>query len=310
MEYCALAYYIFETLEEPDLEVRKHKKFFKERDVGGRIYISKEGINGQMSGATPDCDAYMDWLRSDPRFANVNFKIHKIKKNIFPRMIVKHRALVALGEKAEPAKGGDHVSPQQWREMIESGEEYLMLDVRNDYEWKIGHFEGAELPDLENFRDFPAYADHLKETKDLKKTKVMMYCTGGIRCELYSAVLKARGFENVYQLEGGIIKYGQEEGSRHWKGSLFVFDDRMAIPIDGGKVTPISHCCFCKIPTDTYYNCANMDCNELFLSCPECIEKELGCCSKECGSSPRRRLLVTEEGNRPFRKKHLVTLSE
>ena len=111
----------------------------------------------------------------------------------------------------------------------------LILDVRNDYEWKIGRFEGSELPPLETFREFPAYAKKLKEERDPKTTSVMMYCTGGIRCEFFSALMKKEGFEKVVQLDGGVIHYGLKEGSDHWEGKLFVFDDRLAVPM-GEKV--------------------------------------------------------------------------
>lgn len=305
MEYFALAYYIFEKINDPHLEVKKHKKFFKDLDVRGRIYISEEGINGQMSGSAESCEKYMAWMRGDSRFAKVHFKVHEIEENIFPRVTVKYRKeLVALGEGADPREGGEHVSPEKWKEMLASGE-YLILDVRNDYEWKIGHFENATLPPLKNFRDFPAYADQLKEEVDPAKTKVMMYCTGGIRCELYSALLKKRGFQDVFQLDGGVINYGQKEGRQHWKGSLFVFDDRLATSIDGGEVEPISRCQFCEEASDTYYNCANMDCNELFLACLSCIEKLEGACGDMCQKAPRRRPFDLSKGNRPFRKKHL-----
>lgn len=305
MKYYALAYYIFTPIENPYREVKNHKRFFKDRDVSGRIYISEEGINGQMSGAQADAEAYMTWLSES--FPGVKFKIHTTDENIFPRMTVKTRKqLVALDEPVDLSKGGKHVSPKQWREMLESDEDYLLLDVRNDYEWQIGHFENAVLPPLTKFRDFPNFADQLKETKDPKKTKVMMYCTGGIRCELYSALLKERGFDEVYQLDGGVIAYGQQEGHKHWKGKLFVFDDRLAVSIDGQEVEPIAHCSYCKAPTDIQYNCANMDCNNLFVCCTACIEKQKGCCCSTCSNAPRLRPYDHTKGNKPFRKKHLI----
>jgi len=307
MEYYALAYYIFEKIEEPHLEVKKQKKFFKDLDASGRIYISEEGINGQMSGSAEACEKYMAFLKQDPRFSKVHFKAHPVAEQIFPRMTVKYRKnLVALGEQADAKEGGEHVSPQKWREMLESDEDYLVLDVRNDYEWKIGHFEGATLPNLKNFRDFPAYADSLKDEVDPAKTKVMMYCTGGIRCELYSALLKKRGFDKVFQLDGGVINYGLTEGRKHWKGSLFVFDDRLACSIDNKPAEPISKCSFCDNPSDKYFNCANMDCNELFLCCDSCALEREGACSEKCLVAPRKRPFDPSKGNKPYRKKHLI----
>ena len=305
-QYVALAYYLFVELQDPHHEVEKHKKFFESKECTGRIYISEEGINGQMSGSLSDAEAYQQWIKQDPRFSNISFKFHPVSEQIFPRMTVKYRPqLVALDQKIDTKEGGEHVSPAKWKVMMESGE-FLLLDVRNQYEWDIGHFEGALLPPLQSFREFPDYAENLKQTVDPQKTKVMMYCTGGIRCELYSAVLKKKGFQDVYQLEGGVINYGLQEGNAHWKGKLFVFDDRLAVPIDGKESDPISLCLHCKNGCDIYYNCANMDCNELFVCCPSCLEIYKGCCSFDCKEAPRVRPLDSKTGNKPFRRKHLI----
>jgi UPF0176 protein len=308
MEYIALAYYLFVTIEDPQAEVKKHKSFFDGKEYSGRIYISEEGINGQMSASLACAEAYMAWLKADPRFSNIAFKIHPVTEQIFPRVTVKYRSqLVALDQRVDPQEGGVHVTPAEWKKMLESGE-YLVLDVRNQYEWEIGHFEGAVLPPLETFREFPAYADKLSHELDPENTKVMMYCTGGIRCELYSALLKKRGFKDVYQLEGGVIQYGLEQGREHWKGKLFVFDDRLAVSIDGKECEPISHCLHCRLPCDTYYNCANMDCNTLFICCESCFDIYKGCCGHTCTTMPRLRAMDARSGNKPFRKKHACSL--
>ncbi len=308
-QYIALAYYQFVSLEDPHAEVKKHQKFFEGKDCVGRIYISGEGINGQMSGQIDDAESYMAWLKSDPRFSNIQFKIHPLKETAFPRMTVKFRKqLVAIDQKIEVKDGAEHVSPAVWKEMLESGE-YLVLDVRNQYEWEIGHFEGATLPPLATFREFPEYAEKLKEEID-PNTKIMMYCTGGIRCELYSVLMKDKGFSNLYQLDGGVINYGLTEGSDHWRGKLFVFDDRLAVSIDGKENEPIASCIHCQLKEDTYYNCANMDCNELFVCCPSCLDAYKGCCCFDCKQSPRVRLLDKKMGNKPFRRKHLYQIAE
>jgi UPF0176 protein len=212
MSYLACAFYRFTSIENPEIEIKKHKDFFKNRDFKGRIYISEEGINAQTSGEETAVKEYMDWIREDPRFEDQYFHLQPCLEHIFPRMIVKYRKeIVALGEKMDvPKLTGTHVSPSQWREMLEKEEDKVIIDVRNDYEWKIGHFENAELPDLAKFRDFPTYAEDLKTKIDANNTKVMLYCTGGIRCEIYSALLKTKGFKKVYQLQGGIIRIGGE----------------------------------------------------------------------------------------------------
>jgi UPF0176 protein len=307
-----LAYYFFTSLEDPHGEVSKHKAFLKDKDVRCRVYLSEGGINGQMSASEEASLAYQEWLKSDPRFSEVVFKIHHYKEHAFPKQTVKYRKqLVAIDQPVDMALAGEKLSPERWKEMLKNkDDDTLIIDTRNDYEWVLGHFEGAELPQLETFRQFPAYARHLKETKDPKKTKVMMYCTGGIRCELYSALMKKEGFEQVYQLEGGIINYGLKEGNEEWKGKLFVFDDRLAVPLDAASNEVISHCKDCSAPSDTYYNCANMDCNDLFLSCPPCAEKLQGCCSSECIKGPRVRVFEKSERPKPFKKMSCCQLAK
>ncbi len=301
MEYWVLAFYALVKLDDPQREVEKHKDFFKTRELTSRIYISEQGINAQMSGPRGQVQEYMDWLQEDSRFADLSFKIHSSPKNVFPKATIKVRKqLVAIDCEVDLKEGGEHVEPAVWKEMLAArDEDTLVLDVRNDYEWKVGHFEGAELPALETFRQFPDYAKQLKETRDPKKTKVMMYCTGGIRCEFYSAVMKKEGFEQVYQLDGGVIQYGLDEGQSQWKGKLFVFDDRLVVPISGQEAPSIAVCKHCGVEGDVYYNCANMDCNALFVSCPECVKKEKGCCSGECQSG---RVRPTSGDATPFRK--------
>lgn len=305
MDYQVLAYYFFTPIEDPAAEVLRHKEFFATRDTQGRIYISKEGINGQMSASSQAAQEYMEWLQGDERFRGVEFKIHAWHEHCFPRMTVKVRSqLVALDREVDMSKTGVHLAPEAWDAMLDQRDENtVLLDVRNDYEWDIGHFEGAELPELEKFRQFPEYARRLRAEKDPAKTRVMMYCTGGIRCELYSALLKEEGFTEVYQLQGGVIKYGLESSGKHWKGKLFVFDDRLSVPItEEASPEIISTCIHCATSTDLYFNCANMDCNELYLSCPACAEKTKGCCCTSCEEAPRVRAFVKQDRPKPFRR--------
>lgn len=304
MPYDVLAFYCFTPIDDPHLEVSRHLDFIQNRDIKCRVYLSKEGINGQMSASVEASEAYREWLKSDPRFSQVAFKIHSYHEHVFPRATVKFREqLVAMDETVDMSLTAEHVSPERWNEMLSCRDDKtLLLDVRNDYEWEIGHFEGAELPKLETFRQFPEYARKLKSQVDPKETKVMMYCTGGIRCELYSSLLKKEGFENVYQLDGGVIDYGLKEGSEHWRGKLFVFDDRLAVPIADDKDEIISRCRHCNALSDVYFNCANMDCNELFLCCPECAEKYQGCCCEDCKGAPRVRPYQKSGRPKPFRR--------
>lgn len=303
--YLVLAYYHLDPIQHPEQEVLTHKRFFEGRDVTSRIYISEQGINGQMSASTTDAHAYMEWMKSRPEFPGIQFKLHTHHEHVFPRKTVKYRKqLVAVDAYVDLAKRGEHVSPQLWKEMMETENNRVLLDVRNDYEWKIGHFEGAELPPCETFREFKAYADKLSTEVDTKKTPVMMYCTGGIRCELYSSILKEKGFERVYQLDGGVINYGLKQGNDHWLGKLFVFDDRLAVPLCDKETKVIGKCHHCGAADDHYYNCANMDCNALFLCCPECLKQFSGCCQEACQHAPRLRPYQHQNPHKPFRRWH------
>lgn len=299
-----LAYYHFAPIENPHQEVKTHQAFFANRDVTCRIYISEQGINGQMSATNEEAKNYIEWMHQRAEFHDVKFKIHPYHEHVFPRVTVKYRKkLVAIDADVDLSKRGEHISPMQWKTMLETQSDKILIDVRNDYEWKVGRFKGAELPPCETFREFTEYADHLKEKADLQKTPVMMYCTGGIRCELYSAILKEKGFEKIYQLDGGVIGYGLEQGNAHWDGKLFVFDDRMTVPIsDQGESKIIGTCYLCDAPNETYYNCANIDCNHLFLCCPECLKIYKGCCNKDCMSSSRMRPFHEHTAHKPFKR--------
>jgi UPF0176 protein len=303
--YHVLAFYHITPLDDPHLEVKLHKTFFKDKDITSRIYISEHGINGQMSATEEDAHKYMDWMHAKPEFKDVVFKVDIWEEQAFPRQTVKYRKnLVACNQPIDFSKRGEHVAPEKWKEMLESKEDYCLLDVRNDYESVVGHFEGAELPPCKNFRDFEKYAVELEQRHGDDKPPVMMYCTGGIRCELYSSILKEKGFDKVYQLEGGVINYGHKIGSEHWLGKLFVFDDRLTVPISDEETPVISQCQFCSKPSDHYYNCANMDCNTLFISCQECIKVHVGCCQSACQSQGKIRPYHQQNPHKPFRRKH------
>lgn len=304
MDYLVLAFYLIEPLDDFDALIDRFKSFMENHDMMGRIYINEGGINAQLSVARLDAPAFFDWYFSDKRFKATDIKVHSYHEHVFPKKSVKYREqLVALDRKVNYSNRGKHLSSVEWKKMLEEKDEQtLLLDVRNNYEWEVGHFEGAEKPEFETFRQFPDAVRELKKRHNPEQTRVLMYCTGGIRCEFYSCLMKEEGYQEVYQLEGGVIKYGQEVGNTHWKGNLFVFDDRLVVPIADEKNQTIGTCIYCKTRVDAYYNCANMDCNTLFLSCRICCNEFLGCCSNSCMEAPRRREVVPQEKPKPFRK--------
>ena len=307
MSYHVLAFYCITPLDNPHELIKEHVALFKTLDIKSRIYISEDGINGQMSASPEASIIYQNWLKTFAPFKEIEFKIHQHNQHPFPRQIVKYRKkLVAIDCPIDFGLKAAHISTRDWKEMLESRDENtLVIDVRNRYESKVGYFEGSELPQVDTFREFAAYTEVLKAKTNLENTKVYMCCTGGIRCELFSAHMKKEGFKNVAQLDGGIIKYGLEQGNKHFKGKLYVFDDRMVVPISNDPTETVGECQFCKLPSDNYYNCANTDCNNLFLSCTHCIEKEIGCCQEDCKGAPRLRIFDKNHGAKPFKKAYL-----
>lgn len=303
--HVVLAFYHIADVPCPKTEVKIQHAFCKEHDLTGRVYIADHGINGQMSGTPEAAKAYMEWLKSRSPFEGVVFKLHEWHEHCFPRMTIKTRPkLVAIDSPINWKTRGKHISPKEWRTLMESDNRPPLIDVRNDYEWDVGHFEGAERPPCQNFRHFENWADDLKKRHDPNQP-IMMCCTGGIRCELFSSMLIERGFQEVYQLDGGIINYGLQEGNDHFKGKLFVFDDRLVVPISDQAAEPIAKCSFCQEPADNYINCANMDCNELFISCTSCLDARKGCCCEECSTASRVRSYNAQSRHKPFRRKHI-----
>ena len=303
--YKVILYYKFNDVDEPQSFTKLHKEYCKSLNLFGRIYVSDEGINGTLAGTVEDIETYKAHLTSLKGFEGTQFKEDLAETIPFAKIIVKYRPeIVSLRADVElkpHVKGGNHLSPKDWRNVMESGEDYVMIDVRNNYESKIGHFDGAILPDLKNFFDFPQWLDKAK-SEIPKEKKVLMYCTGGIRCEKFSILMEAKGWENVYQLDGGILNYAKEEGGAHFLGKCFVFDDRLVVPVNPADDEPISHCEIMGTPADTYLNCANMDCNRLFVCSPEGAEVYNGACSDECQHSERVRPYNAENAFAPFRK--------
>lgn len=304
MKICVLAYYVIEEVSDPAKVVKEHKAFLEKLDSAGRIYVSKEGVNAQLSLAEGDVSPYLDYLKSDPLYKTADVKIHPAAEHAFAKLTVKERdQLCAIDTDVDFSERGDHISAAEWKEKLENRDENtIVIDVRNNYESEVGYFEGAIKPDLESFREFPEFAKALREKFNPETTTVLMYCTGGIRCEYYSPIMKKEGFKKVYQLNGGVIRYGIEEGNHLWHGKLFVFDDRLVVDINKLKNDDIGHCHDCGCQTSKYYNCANMDCNKLFLSCQKCASTNHGCCSYKCLETGRVRKFDESKDPKPFRK--------
>ena len=299
--YEVILYYYFNTIKHPEQFAKQHKQYCKDLGIKGRIYISSEGINGTAAGTPEQMAQYKADLRAIPGFENTEFKTDESDYIPFSKLICKVREeIVSLHvDGVDPKDGGNHLSPAEWRRVMEEQDDYVMIDVRNNYESKIGHFKGALKPDVENFFDFPQW---LEEAEIPKDKKVLMYCTGGIRCEKFSVLMKEQGWDDVNQLHGGILRYAKEEEGKHFEGKCFVFDDRLVVPVNPKDLSPIAKCEITGNPADTYVNCANMECNKLFVCSEEGAHIMEGCCSEECKQSEYRRPFDPENAFKPFRK--------
>jgi UPF0176 protein len=205
---------------------------------------------------------YIDALRADDRFAAIEIKESPGDAHTFPKLSVKVRPeIVTLGAGPLAPDHDNHLSPAEWKRAIEEDPSVVLVDVRNRYESDAGKFATAVACDIEHFRELPGYVEQLTHLKD---RKVLMYCTGGIRCEKASALFRREGFRHVYQLHGGIASYQQEFGNEHWLGECFVFDQRMTVRVDAGLVS-IGRCAHTGRPTNRFINCLHDPCHSLFL---------------------------------------------
>ena len=280
-----LSFYKYIRIQNP--QIFRDYLFLNWNEMGvlGRIYIASEGINAQLSVPEHNFQKFREFIDQDPRLQNVPFKIAvEDDGKSFYKLIVRLREkIVADGlddDSFDVSNVGNHLTAAEFNHAM-SNPETIVVDMRNHYESEIGRFENAICPDADTFKDeLPLVIELLKDKKD---KKILMYCTGGVRCEKASAYLKHHGFQDVNQLYGGIIDYArqiQAEGLENkFRGKNFVFDNRMGERI-GGEV--ISLCHQCGNSCDTHTNCANDACHLLFIQCESCREKMNACCSQEC----------------------------
>lgn len=287
-----LLYYLYTPIENPEEFATEHLAACKELELKGRILVSEEGINGTCSGTIEQTEQYMEMLKSDPRFADIVFKIDEADGHAFKKMHVRaKKEIVHLGleEDINPNElTGNYLEPAEFYKAMQD-QDTVVIDARNDYEYDLGHFRGAVRPDVETFRDLPEWIQENKEQFEGKK--ILTYCTGGIRCEKFSGWLKREGFEDVNQLHGGIVTYGKdpEVQGKLWDGQLYVFDERIAVPVNQVEHTIVGKDHFTGEPCERYVNCANPECNAKILSSEENEHKYMRSCSDECREHPRNR---------------------
>ena len=292
LKYQILLFYCYTQINNPEKFREEHHLFCIENNIRGRIIISSEGINGTVSGKIEDCEKYMNNFKKNKLFKNLEFKIDNYNSNAFQKLHVRLKnEIVNSGIKNIDVtkETGKYIEPSEFKEILNNEpKDTIILDVRSNYEHEIGKFKNAITLDLENFRFFSDKIDEIEKTID-KSKKVITYCTGGIKCEKASSFLIKKGFKNVYQLHGGIIKYGIEEGGENFHGKCYVFDNRIVKDINKINPTVISKCLVTGEKTDRMVNCANAECNKHFPLSEKGAEKFKGCCSKECMLSPKIR---------------------
>ena len=285
--YRVLLYYNYVTIDDPAMYRDEHHLFCITHNLLGRVIVSPEGLNGTVSGLVEDCEAYMNYLLSDERFRFTQFKIDEHDTHAFLKLHVRVKDEIVNSDlHVNPmVRTGTHLEPDEFRQML-NDPDVVLVDMRSNYEHSIGKFKGAVTFDMENLRELP---DHVQEIQHLKDKKIVTYCTGGIKCEKASAYLLEQGFENVYQLHGGIIRYGIEEGGEDFDGKCYVFDNRVAVEVNKINPTVISTCHVCGDICDRMVNCANPECNLHASICESCGTKLDGTCSTECQEHPARR---------------------
>ncbi|HEX8077936.1 MAG TPA: rhodanese-like domain-containing protein, partial [Chthoniobacterales bacterium] len=216
MNYPVILFYKYVAIAAAEAFAARQRAVCQSLDLKGRVLIATEGINGTLAGPADRIDRYLEELKSDPRFSDIEIKWSSGDVGTFPKLVVKVRPeIVTLNAGAIPPDQENHLSPVQWKQMMEENPEVVLLDIRNRFESDAGKFSNAVVCDIEHFRELPKFTERLHGLKD--KT-ILMYCTGGIRCEKASTLFKQKGFRNVFQLHGGIAAYQEQFGNEHWEG--------------------------------------------------------------------------------------------
>ncbi|CAN5139806.1 hypothetical protein BH09DEP1_BH09DEP1_2270 [soil metagenome] len=285
-----ILFYKYVTITYPKQILKWQKKACQELNLKGRIILAEEGINGTLGGTPENIERYKELMNTHELFGAIDYKESNNVRDHFPRLrIVVKSEIVYLGldPKAITAKdAGTYLEPAQAHELIaQKPDNLVIIDCRNNTESAIGRIENAIMPDTKYFREFPEYVD--KHLDDFKDKQVLMYCTGGVRCERASAYIKSKGVaQEVYHIKGGVHKYVEEFPNGFFKGKNYVFDGRTAVKITDDI---LANCFVCQQPCDDYNNCMFARCNRHFIGCNQCMERLDNTCSTEC------QLIITQD---------------
>ncbi len=280
-----ILYYKFVPIEDTETVLAWQKALCEKLGLKGRIIISNHGINGTLGGNLTSLKLYTRAMKAHSKFDGITWKWSDGCANDFPRLSIKVRdEIVSFGvpDEIEVSEkgvvgGGKHLRPEEVNELVMQKEgEVVFMDGRNAYEAKIGKFKNAVIPNTRTTKDFIRELEK-PEMKKLKDKPIVTYCTGGIRCEILTALMKNRGFSEVYQMDGGIVKYGEEyKDDGLWEGKLYVFDKRMSLGFSD-KARDIGKCSLCGAKTSNFENCADVSCNDLILACESCSKDTTYC---------------------------------
>ncbi len=286
MTHTVLLYYLYVDIDDPKQLMLDQRALCERLSLKGRIIVAHEGINGTLEGLTEDTEEYIKAMHADARFAPTVFKKSEGTGTAFPRLSVKVRKEIVtagLGEDdVNPNElTGAHLDPSELDKWYDEGKDFVVVDMRNDYEFDVGHFRNTVLPGLRSFHELSKVLPKIEEYKD--KT-VVTACTGGVRCEKASGYLLKKGFKDVYQLDGGMATYMNRHPGKHFRGKLYVFDQRVVV--GDGSNTPestIGVCRRCNESCERYLNCGNEDCHIHFICCDNCLRADgKAFCSDYC----------------------------
>lgn len=279
MQYTVLLFYKFTPIDQPELVKSWQKSLCTSLDIQGRIIIGKEGINGTLAGTNKNVRAYRQAMKEVPGYDDIQYKSAMDRRSPFKKLIVKTRLeVVTLGVDVDISKGAPKITPNELHALLGARDDVVLFDARNTYESAIGTFKGAITPNIETFSQLPK---KLKDYDHLKDKKVVTFCTGGIRCEKSSVLMKEMGFSDVYQLDGGIIAYGQKYPGGHWQGKCYVFDERTSVAFKD-DYEKLGTCVRCSQPESEYVNCPGPACNKHVIMCAACSYQHDLTCSEDC----------------------------
>ncbi|MBX4187521.1 MAG: rhodanese-related sulfurtransferase [Candidatus Doudnabacteria bacterium] len=281
-----LLYYKYVSISRPNDLMIQQRAICTELGLKGRILIGQEGINGTLEGGSEGVEKYCSFMNAHSVLSGISWKKSLGTGSAFPKLVVKVRNEIVssyLGEEdVNPTElTGKYLSAEELHQWFSEKRNFKIVDMRNDYEQEVGHFEGSILSGMSNFRDLKQAVEKLS---DLKDEQVITVCTGGVRCEKASGYLLRKGFKNVYQLKDGIVSYMEKYPNSHFKGKLYVFDNRvvMGFETESPESEIIGKCAICSSKSENYVNCFDDECHKHFICCKNCLVDGKAFCNEKC----------------------------